>query len=139
MSTDYDAVEPKRSTEREAIDDDSITDLLSILQNDRRRVVLDELAFIGHDDWLTLDELTDRLAACEFGRPPAQITSAERKRVYVSLYQTHVPRLADVGLIETRDRKTELRLTVAGHAAHRLLPHARTTADAVAELRGESA
>nr|WP_227378846.1 hypothetical protein [Haladaptatus halobius] len=36
---------------------------------------------------------------------PAELTSAQRKTVYISLYQTHVPKLDDVGLINY-DRET---------------------------------
>ena len=72
--------------------------LFEILKNQRRRRVLRYL--IEDDDGgVTLDELAEEIAARETGKDVRQITSQERKRVYVGLYQCHLPKMDDYGAI----------------------------------------
>jgi hypothetical protein len=71
--------------------------LFEILKNQRRRRVLQYL--IEVDEEITLDELAEEIAARETGKDVKQITSQERKRVYVGLYQCHLPKMHDYGAI----------------------------------------
>ena len=71
--------------------------LFEILKNERRRRVLGYLIESGEE--LTLDELAEAIAARETGKDVRQITSQERKRVYVGLYQCHLPKMDDYGAI----------------------------------------
>ena len=72
--------------------------VFDILSSPRRRYVLYYLR--TKDEPVQLTDLAEEVAAWENDTEPAEITEQERKRVYVSLYQTHIPRLADVELIE---------------------------------------
>jgi hypothetical protein len=77
---------------------DSRDELFALLSNQRRRdvlVYLDE-----HHRTTTLGELAVQLAAWENDTTRAAVTSAERQRVYVPLYQAHLPKLAAYGAIE---------------------------------------
>ncbi|WP_142858768.1 DUF7344 domain-containing protein [Salinigranum halophilum] len=79
--------------------------VFSVLSNERRRRVLrflnEERA--GSD----IRELSTQLAAWENDVPPEAITYKQRKRVYTSLHQTHLPALADAGVVDyDRDRGT---------------------------------
>jgi len=49
---------------------------------------------------MTLTKLSGRVASWEKDTPMADLTSRQRKQVYSSLYQTHVPRLSDHGLVD---------------------------------------
>lgn len=49
---------------------------------------------------MKLTDLADEVAAWEYESPVEALDKQQRKRVYVSLYQTHVPKLAEAGLIE---------------------------------------
>jgi hypothetical protein len=72
--------------------------LFEILKNQRRRHVL---RYLGEADGsVTLGELAEQIAARETGKDVSQISSQERKRVYVGLYQCHLPKMDDVGAIE---------------------------------------
>lgn len=51
------------------------------------------------DGELTIGELAEQIAAWENDKPIAQISSTERKRVYVALYQCHLPKMDDVGVV----------------------------------------
>lgn len=72
--------------------------VFDILSSPRRRYVLYHLRTA--DQTVQLTDLAEEVAAWENDTEPSEITEQERKRVYVSLYQTHIPRLAEVGLIE---------------------------------------
>ena len=72
-------------------------DLLDLTGNERRRRVLRQLL---NQQRITLTELSARIAARENDTPASDLTSRQRKQVYSSLYQTHVPRLSQNGLVE---------------------------------------
>lgn len=73
-------------------------ELYDLLSNHRRRYVIH---FCKQADGpLTLSTLAEHVAAREQDKSVAELTSAERKRVYTSLQQTHLDRLADAGMIE---------------------------------------
>jgi hypothetical protein len=74
-----------------------IGQIFEILKNDRRRAVLRYMGEV--DSEVRLGELAEQIAAWECDKDVAQITSSERKRVYVGLYQSHLPKMADVGAI----------------------------------------
>ena len=74
-----------------------------ILSNARRRFVLRELQQTS--DSVELVELAERLAAEENDVTRKALTSQQRKRTYVSLYQTHVPKLVEAGVV-TYDQDT---------------------------------
>jgi hypothetical protein len=74
-----------------------IDQVFEILKNARRRAVLRYMRTVGED--VRLGELAEQIAAWECDKDVSQITSSERKRVYVGLYQSHLPKMADVGAI----------------------------------------
>lgn len=49
---------------------------------------------------VTVRELAEQVAAWENDKPGAEITSQERKRVYIALYQSHLPTLDKEGIVE---------------------------------------
>lgn len=68
---------------------------LEVVSSSRRRQIIDilhERRSIG------MSELVDAVASAEAGPDP--VTATERNRVYTALYQTHVPKLAEHGLID---------------------------------------
>lgn len=68
-----------------------------LLSNQRRRDALRYLA--DHDGSVDMRDLAEQVAAWEQGTTVQQLTSQERQRVYIALYQTHLPKLADHGVI----------------------------------------
>lgn len=76
----------------------SQSDVFDVLSNPRRRFVLYYLREI--DETVELNELAKAIAAWENNTDESELTDQDRKRVYVSLYQTHIPKLTDVGLVE---------------------------------------
>lgn len=82
-------------TEGEELTQDVVFDILS---NSRRRFILSRLQ--ERDEPVELMELANEIAAWENDTTVEELTDKQSKRVYVSVYQTHVPKLEATGLIE---------------------------------------
>lgn len=76
-----------------------LDDLHNLLRNSRRRQTLRYL-FTAGDGTAIIGELSEHIAAIENDTDPSLVSSKQRKRVYISLYQTHLPHLATLGVIE---------------------------------------
>ncbi|MFW6320318.1 MAG: DUF7344 domain-containing protein [Halohasta sp.] len=79
--------------------------VFDLLSNSRRRFVLHYLK--QSDGPVRLSELAAQIAAIENEVPVEELTSQQRKRTYVSLYQTHIPKLQDADAV-TYDAETGL-------------------------------
>jgi len=71
--------------------------VFEILKNQRRRYVLEYLTTVN--EHVRLGELAEQIAAWEYDKDVRAISSKERKRVYVGLYQCHLPKMDDVGAV----------------------------------------
>jgi DNA-binding transcriptional ArsR family regulator len=83
--------------------------IFGILKNGRRRRVLKYLRDV--DGEVTLSDLAEHIAAIENDTTEAQLTSSERKRVYVGLYQCHLPKMDDAGAIDYNQSRGLIRRT----------------------------
>jgi len=72
--------------------------IFELLKNRRRREVLTYL--LDCEGTVTLGELAEQIAAWENDTTVNQLNSDQRKRVYVALYQTHLPKMDDAGIID---------------------------------------
>ena len=80
-------------------------DIYHILQTSRRRHVLRYLR--SADEPVTLRQLAERIAAWEHETTVENLNSDQRQRVYISLYQTHLPKLDTRGVVDyDKDRGT---------------------------------
>lgn len=87
---------------RDEVDMDQI---FGVLRNSRRRYALKYLSM--EREVITMSDLAEQVAAWECNKEVEQLSSKERKRVYVSLYQSHLPKMADASAIEyDQDRGT---------------------------------
>lgn len=84
----------------------------SLLSNQRRRRTI---ALLDKHGELDMDGLATRIAKEEFGEP---LKSDERKRVYVGLYQCHVPKLIDHGVVVETERGYRLGPQAGGLLHH---------------------
>lgn len=103
-----------RSTDPSTNGEETITrdDVHHLLSNRRRRDVLRYLETV--DSSTTVGDLAVHIAADENEIPIPEVTSEQRKRVYISLYQAHLPKLDAEGVIDyDRDRG---RIELAGEA-----------------------
>lgn len=83
------------SSNQEPLSKDLVFDVLS---SPRRRYILYYLR--RHGGEISLSELATQAAAWEYETDPDDLTDQQEKRVYVSLYQTHIPKLNSLDLVE---------------------------------------
>ncbi|MFA9417479.1 hypothetical protein [Natrinema sp. HArc-T2] len=76
----------------------SLDDIYHLLQTQRRRDVLRYLRTA--DDRVRLRELAEQVAAWEQETTVDNLSSDERQRVYISLYQSHLPKLDNHGIVD---------------------------------------
>ena len=101
--SDYGAETPMQLSKNEIFD---------VLRNSRRRVVISCLR--THGGSMSVEELTTQVAADEYDVPAAEVTSTQYKRVYTGLYQCHLRRMEDLGVIDFDTDENTVRLcTVA--------------------------
>ncbi|GAB7092765.1 hypothetical protein JCM18237_30360 [Halorubrum luteum] len=93
-------------TSQEKYDAPEKDELYDLLSSHRRRYVLHVCK--KHDGPVTLSELAEQIAAWEHDKTVEEITSTERKRVYTSLQQTHLDRMAEAGMIRYEGDEIEL-------------------------------
>jgi len=72
--------------------------LYSALSQKRRRYTLHHLK--QQREPVSVQELAEQVAAWENGKTVQELTSQERKRVYIALYQSHLSTMAEEGLVE---------------------------------------
>ncbi|MBV0923283.1 hypothetical protein KTS45_03645 [Halomicroarcula limicola] len=73
-------------------------EIFDVLHNERRRYVLQYLR--EHGGPVELGDLTSEVAAMEYDCCCDDVSSAQRKRVYTTLQQTHLPRMAEASIVE---------------------------------------
>lgn len=109
---------------QEAPDELPIDQVFEIVKNERRRLAIDFLGERGEE--VKLGELAEHIAAIENDKPVEAISSKERKRVYVGLYQCHLPKMDEMDIVEfNQDRG----LASLGSNADQLSPYIETDED----------
>jgi hypothetical protein len=80
-------------------------DIHDVLRNDRRRMVLEHLG--DAEGAVSARDLSEAIAAREAGSdpPPRDV----RRSVYISLQQTHLPKLDDLDVVDYDDATREVR------------------------------
>ena len=75
-------------------------DIFHVLQCRRRRLVLKYLQEYDGDGPATMSDIAEHIAAFEYDTTVAALRSQERQRVYIALYQSHLPKMDKAGVIE---------------------------------------
>lgn len=83
--------------------------VFGILSNRRRRLVLRVLK--RRTEPVDIRELSERVAALEHDVAPESVTYRQRKSVYTSLHQNHLPQMVEAGMLEMDRRWENLRLS----------------------------
>jgi DNA-binding transcriptional ArsR family regulator len=87
-------------------------DAFEILKNRRRRDILHYLKQNGSE--AEVGEMAKQIAAWENDTDVDAVTSKQRKRLYTALYQSHLPKMDDVGILEYNQRRGYVELTDEG-------------------------
>jgi len=88
-------------------------DVFHILQVQRRRWVLKYLEEYEGEDPAAMSDIAEHIAARENDTTVDAISAAERKRVYTALYQSHLPKLDDAGIVDYNQNRGIVELSTA--------------------------
>lgn len=113
----------QNDTDPEPSADVTVDGVLDVLSNARRRYVIDYLA--THDGEVTLREVSEYVTAIETETAPERIDAGARQSVYITLYQNHIPALAEAGYIEHTDPQNILEANAETHAVASTLESVR--------------
>ena len=81
-------------------EDLSRDDIFHLLQCRRRRLVLKYLREYDGDGPAIMSDITEHIAALENDTTVRSLTSQQRQRVYIALYQSHLPKMDHAGIID---------------------------------------
>jgi len=101
------------TTEEPEPDQLSLDLIFEILKNSRRREVLHYLRDREPGERVSLGELAEHVAAIENDTTTDALTSSQRKRVYVGLYQCHLPKMDDMGVVDFNQDRGHVELAAA--------------------------
>ena len=108
----------------QATDDLPLDQVYDTLKNSRRRQVLQYL----HEGTgeASLGDLAEEIAAIENDTSVDAVTTDQRKRTYVGLYQCHLPKMADAEIVDFEKNRGTVKL---GPKADQLEPYLGQTRD----------
>ncbi|MFC4544559.1 hypothetical protein ACFO5R_21740 [Halosolutus amylolyticus] len=78
-------------------------EIFHLLQNERRRMVLRYLR--GTDGPVRMRDVAEQVAAWEHDTTVEELTSTQRQRVYIPLYQSHLTKLDEAGVIDYQQNR----------------------------------
>ena len=107
------------------------SEIFELLSADRRQEVLRYLD--STDGTADIGELAEHIASIECGCPRSQLSSQQRKRVYVGLYQCHLPKMADAEVIDYNSDRGTVALT---ERSQRLLRYLYFEEEDTSSVRG---
>ncbi|ADQ69362.1 hypothetical protein C499_12360 [Halogeometricum borinquense DSM 11551] len=82
--------------------------IFELLKNQRRR---DAIRYLKENDGeAKLGDMAEYIAAKENDIEIAQLSSSQRKRVYIGLYQCHLPKMANSGVIDFEKNRGDITL-----------------------------
>lgn len=100
-------------------------DIFHLLQNQRRRDVLRYLQ--GVEGPVAMRDMAEQVAAWEHDTTLQALTSDECQRVYIALYQTHLPKLDEEGIINYNQSRGIVERTPKADELQRYLDDQRIT------------
>lgn len=115
IQTDTESTTTNRSDGKEEL---PLDEVFHILTNHRRRQALAYLS--DHGGTATLGELAEYIAADENDVSIQSVTSKQRKRTYVALYQCHLTKMDDAGIISFNSHRGTVELN---ESAEQLSPY----------------
>jgi hypothetical protein len=88
----------------------SKSDIFGVLQNERRRRILE---LLYEQEKLSIRSLSEEIARLESGAE--EPSSSIRKSIYISLLQTHIPKMESLNVITYNREKDSVELLPAAH------------------------
>jgi hypothetical protein len=74
------------------------SEVFEVLRPKRRQAII-EVLYEAETTPMSISELTEEVAAIEYDCTPSELDSDQRKRVYIALYQVHLPQLVGKSVV----------------------------------------
>lgn len=103
-------IESDENEENIPISDIDFDVALDLFNTKRRRLIFEVLK--GGES-LSYIELAEYIASKEYDKEPNLITDTERKRVYVSIYQTHIDKMANDGVLTINENENGVNIKLS--------------------------
>ncbi|MFU1780590.1 hypothetical protein ACM16X_04335 [Haloarcula japonica] len=113
----------EESSSAESTSDDELTrdDLFHVLQCRRRRLVLKYLHEHPGGEPADMSDIAEHIAALEHDTTVDSLRSKQRQRVYIALYQSHLPKMDDAGVINYNQDRGLVEATALANSFHKYL------------------
>ncbi|MFB6151455.1 MAG: hypothetical protein ABEJ40_06585 [Haloarculaceae archaeon] len=105
---DDDASDDEKSSAPDTVEELPLDQVFEILKNERRRTVLHYLD--DNEGPVALGDLAEHVAAVENDKTVPEVTSNERKCVYVGLYQCHLPKMDSMDVVNFNQNRGRIEL-----------------------------
>jgi hypothetical protein len=89
----------------------SVANILGILGNERRVLVLNYLFLFGYEQDIEVRHLARVIGSVENGTSPRDVTNGDYESVYNGLIQNHLPKLDKYDIIDYDDRAKVVTVT----------------------------
>lgn len=96
-------------------------EIFHVLQCRRRRLVLRYLQEYDGDGPARMSDIAEHVAAVEHDTTVGSLDSRQRQRVYIALYQDHLPKMDQVGVIDYDKSRGNVEPTASTPALYRYL------------------
>lgn len=94
------------------------SEVFEILRPERRQAII-KVLYEAETTPMSVSDLAEEVAAIEYDCTPTELDSDQRKRVYIALYQVHLPRLAEASIV-SYSSETERKLADRGENFDRI-------------------
>ncbi|MDQ2072851.1 hypothetical protein RBH20_09920 [Haloarcula sp. H-GB4] len=115
------ATDESSSTDSQSDDELTRDDLFHVLQCRRRRLVLKYLHEHPGDDPADMSDIAEHIAALEHDTTVDSLRSKQRQRVYIALYQSHLPKMDDAGVIDYNQDRGLVEATALANSFNKYL------------------
>jgi hypothetical protein len=88
------------------------SEVFEILRPERRQAII-KVLYEAETTPISVSELAEEVAAIEYDCTPTELDSDQRKRVYIAVYQVHLPRLTEASIV-SYSSETERKLVDRG-------------------------
>lgn len=127
-------VKPAGSNERIG-EADAADPAFRAISNDRRRAAI---TLLDRNGPMLVSNLSERIAAAEYDKPPEHLSAQERKRVYIAMTQRHLGELSDVGMADVDERNVWARPGPLTEVAADYIGLGRRLFEEVARYQGDA-
>jgi hypothetical protein len=83
------------------------SEVFEILRPERRQAII-KVLYEAETTPISVSELAEEVAAIEYDCTPTELDGDQRKRVYIAVYQVHLPRLTEASIVSFNSERKQI-------------------------------